>query len=124
MIVGSTRLEQDLREQGYDRACIISDGSTSYVLLAEFEIPAGSFAGRIIDLAIPAPNDYPRACLSAIHIRSNPHLVPFVPVEGLRNAIPSALGPEWQYWSYSFHVRASNTTLELMSQINAVFRKN
>lgn len=123
MIVGAPRLKQDLLEQSYENVSIVSDGSTSYVLIAGFEIPAGTFTGRVIDLAIPAPNDYPRACLSSIHIRATPHLVPFANI-GTRNVINSTLGPDWQYWSYSFYVRPNNTTLELMSQINAVFRKN
>lgn len=123
-MIGIERLVHDLREQGYEHVQTLSDGQgTAYAVLPNFEIPAGSFAGRVIDLAIPAPADYPRVLHSSIQLRATPHLVPFANT-GTRNAIESPLGPDWQYWSYQFINRPANPTAELMTQINAVFRKN
>lgn len=123
-MIGASRLEQDLQQQGYKSLSILNEGGQAYVMIANFEVPVGSFAGRIIDLAIPAPIDYPRVCGASMHVRSTPQLVEFGQVQGLRNVIASPLGPDWQYWSYAFHARPGNTTGELMSQIHAVFRAN
>lgn len=123
-MIGIERLLHDLREQGYEQVHALTDGQgQAYAVLPNFEIPAGTFAGRVIDLAIPAPADYPRALHSSIHLRATPHLVPFGG-NGSRNVINSNLGADWQYWSYQFFNRPANPTAELMTQINAVFRKN
>ncbi|MGG7666045.1 E2/UBC family protein [Dyadobacter sp. BHUBP1] len=124
MKIGVECILESLREQGYQNVTVLTEGGASYVMIADYEIPTGTFAGRKIDLAIPVPQDYPRACPSSIHLRARPHLVDFGSVPGLRNVINSPLGSEWQYWSYSFQARPGNTTRELISQINGVFKRN
>jgi hypothetical protein len=124
---GIEKLLHDLQSIGYEgHEPLIDIQGVQYGLIKNYEIPSGSFKGRIVDLAIPAPTDYPRVLGASIHIKANPHLVPFGPIPNLRNVIPSNLGPEWQYWSYQFHKRSeqSNHTLELITQINGIFKIN
>jgi hypothetical protein len=121
---GIVLMLSDLHTQGYGNASSIRDANGGmYALLPQFEIPAGTFAGRVIDLAIPAPADYPRGGIASIHVRSTPNLVGKGST-GTRNVIDSPLGIDWQYWSYQFQLRPFNTTSELLAQINGVFRRN
>ena len=124
MMTGVERLVSDLRELGFVNLSTHqgTDG-LQYAIIAGFEIPDGSFSGRSVDLAIPAPVDYPRSFGASIHLKANPHLVPFGHVNG-RNVIASGLGVEWQYWSYRFNLRENNPSSELITQINEIFRKN
>ncbi|RYE27486.1 MAG: hypothetical protein EOP45_01060 [Sphingobacteriaceae bacterium] len=125
MTYGIVRLIEDLKILGFDEVTVIQDsGNTSYALIPNFEILTGNFAGRIIDLAIPAPPQYPQMFGASIHVRATPHLVPFGPVPNLRNVIASNLGAAWQYWSYCFNISPVNPTSELISQINEIFRRN
>jgi hypothetical protein len=124
MIIGAQRLIQDLCDQGYKETRLLADSNgMQYVAIPEFVIPAGNFAGRIINLAIPAPTDYPRSTIASIHIQVIPHLVSFGNT-GSRNVIASPLGVDWQYWSYQFQISPTNPTSKLLAQINAIFRQN
>jgi hypothetical protein len=123
-MIGINKLAQDLSDLNYPNVQVVSDNQgQAYALIPTFLIPAGSFTGRVIELAIPAPQDFPRSPPFSIHIRTNPHLVPSGQT-AKRNVIPSNLGSDWQYWSYQFRVHPENPTTELMSQINEVFRNN
>lgn len=124
MIYGVNRLIEDLRDLGFNELGVIQDNTNvNYAKIASFRIPAGSFADREIDLAIPAPDQYPQICGASIHVKCNPHLVPFGNT-GFRNVIASNLGPEWQYWSYQFSPSPINPTSSLIYTINEIFRKN
>ncbi|GAB3923494.1 E2/UBC family protein [Larkinella terrae] len=124
MNIGAQRLVQDLCDQGHEGMTILVDtNGMQYVMIPEFIIPAGSFAGRNINLAIPAPTDYPRSSIASIHIKALPHLATFGQT-GTRNVITSPLGSEWQYWSYQFQLSPNNPTSKLLAQINAIFRQN
>ncbi|GAB2797823.1 hypothetical protein HNQ93_004053 [Hymenobacter luteus] len=129
MNCGVELLVAHLHELGHTDASVLRDAnSQAYALIPGFEIPAGTFAGRKIDLAIQTQPDYPRSMGSSIHIRATPHLVPFGQAlkNGvlIRNVIASGLGTDWQYWSYRFTVHPANPALELLAQINGVFRQN
>lgn len=125
MNFGIDRLINDLKNLGFDDISSIQDNANSkYALLSNYEIPAGTFAGKVIDLAIPAPEQYPQIFGASIHLRSEPHLVDFGSVPNLRNVIVSSLGTPWQYWSYSFKINPINPTSELITQVNEIFRKN
>lgn len=125
MIVGIDRLVQDLSEMGFKNISTRNDvNGISYAVIPDFMIPAGSHAGRVIDLAIPVPADYPRGVGASMHVKAEPHLFPFGNIPNVRNVVNSGLGAEWQYWSYQFQVRPTNPTVELISQINEIFRKN
>lgn len=125
MLVGIDRLVHDLRDLGYQDVRVVQDTSgLPYAVMDNFEIPAGTFVGRVIDLAIPAQADYPRSLPASMHLKATPtHLVPMGST-GRRNTLASNLGPQWQYWSYRFNPRPSNPTAELMSQINGIFYEN
>jgi hypothetical protein len=88
------------------------------------KFPLVNFAGRIIDLGILVFSDYPRIVHSSIHVKTSPQLFEKSDtVPGVRNIIDSGLGPDWKYWSFSFIATAEDTALNLMSQINGVFKR-
>ena len=124
MTYGPERLISELRELGYAPA-LVTGGDTQFALLAEYTISAGRFAGRVVELGIPAPANYPMAVGASIHVRSVPHLVEFGNVPNVRNVIASALGDGWQYWSINFGWpgERERSTARLLSQINAVFER-
>ena len=125
MKFGVERLVEDLKSLGFNNVTVIEDKANNvYALIPKYQIPAGSFAGRFIDLAIPAPSQYPQQFGASIHIKAEPPLVEKVPVHNVRNVIDSDLGTDWQYWSYRFNVGPMNPTAEFISQINGIFRKN
>lgn len=125
MSFGVNRLIEDLVNLGFNEVSVVKDNANvNYAVIANFEIPAGSFCGKCIDLAIPVPDQYPQLFGASIHLRSEPHLVPFGQVVNLRNVIESGLGAAWQYWSYRFNILPDNPTAQLISQINEIFRKN
>lgn len=99
------------------------DGQT-YAIFKDFEVPIGRFSGRIIDLGILVFPDYPRIVHSSIHIKANPQLFEKSDtVPGVRNIIDSGLGPDWRYWSYAFKAAPEDTALNLITQINGVFKR-
>lgn len=121
--VGKERLFNDLKNLGYQVEFLIDNKGTNYVVIREFLIPMGQFEGRIIDLAIPVPNDYPRVAGPCIHIRAMPQLLDNKDtIKGKRNIINSPLGSEWKYWSFRFNVSQENATKDLMVQINGIFK--
>ena len=124
MTFGITRLIEDLKELGYEHTESIADaGGNTFALIKGFEVQASRFAGRIIDLAIPAPPDYGRIVGAAIHVRSVPHLLDVSDtVPGQKNIAASNLGPDWRYWSHQFTYNTEETTKHLMIQINGVFK--
>ena len=126
MSFGISRLVEDLNQEGFGEVIAIKDSNNlSYAFIPGYVIPAGTFKDKVIDLAIPAPDQYPRNYGACIHIRSNPPLVATgQQVQNVRNVQASALGSEWQYWSYAFDVQPANPTAELLTQINGIFRKN
>lgn len=129
MSVGINLLIQELQNLGYSNVHVAVDSTgLSYAVLPNFKIPAGTFAGREIELAIPAPQDYPRSVGASMHILADPPLAPKgnIIVGGVtkRNIIDSNLGVQWQYWSYQFKARPSSPALELISQIHGIFQAN
>ena len=75
-----------------------------------FEILCGKFQGRIIDLGLFVPNNFPEIPPSGPHV--NPHLLPLNPSGGSHplNGVHSSAGRHgdafdaaWQYWSRPFN---------------------
>lgn len=124
MIFGIDRLIADLRALGYPDVETIQDpGGNSYALLKSFEVSVGRFSGKIVDMAIPGPNDYGRVVGSAVHFRSIPHLLDKQDsVPQVKNITDSQLGSEWRYWSHRFEFYDEDPTKHLMLQINGVLR--
>lgn len=124
MIYGANRLLQDLTALNYEGLSVISDSSgQAYLKISGYEVELGRFAGQIIDLAIPVPQDYPRTVGSSIHICSEPQLLEKQDsIPNVRNITDSNLGAKWRYWSFRFLATENLTSKNLMEQINGVFR--
>jgi hypothetical protein len=123
-LYGIDRFIQDLSELGYAPVIVITADRINYAVIQDFEIPFGRFQGRIIDLGIPVPNDYPRLVGTSIHIKATPQLLEYTDtISNVRNIIASKLGPEWRYWSFRFEVFSENTAKNLLSQIHGIFQR-
>lgn len=122
MRYGPARLMADLDALGYGVQRVDASDGTPFVIIPDYVVPCGRFAGRTIDLGLQATPDFPRSVASAIHVRSNPHLFDYGDTEPRkRNITKSALGPEWRYWSRNFGWNGEKSARRLMSQINRIF---
>ena len=84
------------------------------VILRDYQVSAGPYAGKAIDIAVPA-NDFPYSAPAGIHI--TPQLVP----NGQKNISQSAIGPAWQYWSRRLPEWSKDRTAKhIVSYINKV----
>lgn len=122
MNFGIERLLSDLKSLGLSPETIKDNSGLNYALFPGFLIPAGRFEDRVIDLAIPAPNDYGQIVGSSIHIRSTPILMETQNVAGVRNVTASNLGSDWRYWSFAFKYSPTDTTQYLFAQILSVLK--
>jgi hypothetical protein len=123
-IYGIDKFLIDLSILGYSAEKLAGTDSQNYAVIRNFEIPVGRFQGRIIDLGIPVPNDYPRLIGTSIHIRSVPQLLEYTDtIPNVRNIITSSLGSEWRYWSFRLEVTPGNTTLNVIHQIHGIFQR-
>jgi len=123
-IYGIDKFLFDLAELGYSAEKLSGTDNQNYAVIRNFVIPVGRFQGRIIDLGIPVPNDYPRLIGTSIHIRSSPQLLEYTDtISNVRNIITSALGSEWRYWSFRLEATPGNTTLNIMYQIHGIFQR-
>lgn len=84
-----------------------------YVIIHDYEIAAGSFAGQTCDIAIAFTKSVPYVAPAAIHTR--PVLLPM----GQRNTMQSGVGPEWQYWSRC--LRGQPTPQSWVAHIATIF---
>ena len=122
MIFGPDRLRADLAAIGFHAERVSAQDGTPFVVIGGFEVPCGRFVGCVIDLGLQATADYPLTIASAIHVRSDPHLLDTSDtVPGRRNIIESALGPEWRYWSHNLGWSEPKTGRRLISKVNKVF---
>lgn len=118
---GPERLRLDLSELAYEVEVMTAQGK-SFAVIKGYEVLAGRFQGRVIDLGIQAPPDYPHTVGSSIHVKAKPQLLEKSDtLPGVRNILDSALGPDWRYWSFSFG-RGPHTANDLLAKINTVFR--
>jgi len=124
MIYGSEPFIKDFEDLGYKAELVKGVDGQTYAIFKEFEIDIGKFAGRLIDLGLIIPPDYPRRVHSSMHVKATPQLFEKTDsIRGVRNIIDSGLGLEWRYWSYSFKVVPEETAKHLLSQINGVFKR-
>ena len=119
---GPARLLAELQSMGYDVSHVRA-GDLDFVIIREYEVQFGRFAGRVIDLGLPAPPDYPRSVGASIHVRAEPQLLEYGNVPNVRNIIQSPLGPEWRYWSHNFNWAGERerSAARLLAQINSIF---
>ncbi len=93
-------LDAFLRLNGLTVATMTGKDNVPYTVIEALEIPCGSLAGRICDVAIARTDSVPYVVAPAIHTR--PALVPMNSAQPLATQ-PSPIGPdEWQYWSRRF----------------------
>jgi hypothetical protein len=122
---GLDRLIGDLQALGFEGVeRMTGNAGTMFAVIRSYIVPAGQFLGRVIDLAIPVPADYPNSFGSSIHIRANPQLFECGSVANARNIKTSELGGGWRYWSKNFNGSrgtGDRDTRRLLSQINEVF---
>lgn len=124
MIYGSERFLKDFEEIGYAAEIVKGADGKDYAIFKEFEIEIGKFSGKVIDLGLIIPPDYPRRVHSSIHVKATPQLFEKTDtIPGVRNIIDSGLGLEWRYWSHRFNSIPEDTAMHLMSQINGVFKR-
>lgn len=122
MIFGPDRLRADITAIGFLAERVAAPNGTAFVVIRDFEVPVGRFVGRVIDLGLQATPDFPLTVASAIHVRSEPHLLDISDtVAGKRNIKQSALGPEWRYWSHNLGWSDPKTARRLISKVNKVF---
>jgi hypothetical protein len=119
---GLPRLCDDLRSLGVVPTKVTAPDGSAFVVVSDFEVSCGRFAGRVIDLGLQATADFPRTVAAAIHVRATPQLYDFADtIPGKRNITRSILGPDWRYWSYNFGWNSEKTARRLVSQINTIF---
>ena len=124
MIYGSERFLKDFKEIGYTAELAKGVDGKDYAIFKEFEIEIGKFSGKVIDLGLIIPPDYPRRVHNSIHVKAIPQLFEKTDtIPGVRNIIDSGLGLEWRYWSHRFNSIPEDTAMHLMSQINGVFKR-
>jgi hypothetical protein len=126
MIYGADRLVADLEELGHAVEKRMLNGGVAFVIFHEYEINAGRFMGRTIDLGLQATPDFPRSVHSSIHVRAEPQLLEKADtIANVRNILDSPLGTEWRYWSNNFGWTSNEerSARRLMSQINTIFER-
>lgn len=119
---GVERLVADLNELGFEAQGAKDPNGAAFAVVSGYTVELGRFAGRVIDLGIPAPENYPEAFGSSIHVRTTPQLLEKNDsLPNVRNIVDSSLGPEWRYWSHNFGAGGDRTTRRLLSQVNLIF---
>lgn len=121
---GPDQLIHELHELGYKPKLVKGADNQLYAVISGYVVELGKFAGRVIDLAIPAMPNFPQAVSSSIHVRAKPQLYEkHDSVANIRNVIDSGLGQEWLYWSKNFNWgRQKQTARRLMALIAGVFK--
>ena len=124
---------EDLRALGLKPEGPFQSGNSQWVILPDYEIPAGRFVGTKIRLAVPVPADYPATPPGGLHV--SPDIVPAQDM-GARNihdrqSETEKLPGKWQYWSRPYPKTRGNegetkwradaqSTRRLQSHWNAV----
>ncbi len=121
---GPNQLIFELEQLGYEVTLVNDPNNQPYVVIKDYLIELGKFAGRIIDLGIPATPNYPQSVGSSIHIKAQPQLYEKHDSKpNVRNIINSSLGSEWRYWSKNFNWnQQKQSARRLMAQIAGVFK--
>jgi hypothetical protein len=121
---GPGRLLLELKSMGHD-ASHERGGDLDFVVIRGYEVGFGRFAGRLIDLGLPAPPDFPRSVGASIHVRADPQLLEYENVQNVRNIIQSPLGPAWRYWSHNFNWggERERSAARLLAQVNTIFER-
>ena len=121
---GPEKMVEDFKELGLQPELVDGPDGNKYAVFKGYEVEIGRFAGRVIDLALHALPDYPRMVHSSIHIKADPQLLEKTDTApGIRNIVDSGLGADWRYWSFSLKANPNDTALNLLTQINGIFKR-
>lgn len=104
----------------------ITSGGMSWVVVDGFEVMVGKYAGQIVQIAVPVPQDFPMTPPSGLYV--SPCIMP-VSEMGARNVHDRSnetvsLPGSWQYWSRpvpSGTWRTECPIKRLIAHWNAVF---
>lgn len=100
-MIGFDRFVDDFRSLGWTVDGPFESGGHHWAILRRFHVPAGRYMGQIIDVAIPAPGDFPATPPGGLYV--SPLLVPANEMAGLsvhdRAAETAGIPGSWQYWS-------------------------
>jgi hypothetical protein len=122
MKFGVERLCEDLGVLGLKADLFEDPQKNVFVIVQGYLIELGRFAGRVIDLGLLVPANYPQGVGSCIHVKAAPQLLDVADtVPNVRNVTASSLGQEWRYWSKNFGWNGERSTRRLMSQVNEIF---
>jgi hypothetical protein len=121
---GLNRLVADLTAMGHT-VVPTQAGDLAFAVILGYRVEFGRFAGRVIDLGMPAPPNYPISVGASIHVRAAPQLLEYENVPNVRNVIASPLGSDWRYWSHNFGwvTEVERSTARLMGQVRAIFER-
>jgi hypothetical protein len=110
--MGPTTLAEHLRKRNYE-----VEVRGEFVIISNYVVQVGRFAGQSIRLAFQTPADYEITPPGGFH--TSPHLV----APGSNNIHASPLGAEFCYWSRPPHEWAkARNTARLLSNVNAVLQ--
>jgi hypothetical protein len=88
-----------------------------------FEVPAGRFAGRQIEIGFEVPAAFPREPPSGPHLR--PRLLPLNPGAAAHpdRSHQSPFGTDWEYWSRPFSdwSRSRKTVSDYLAFVRHLF---
>lgn len=119
---GAELFLSEIIARGYDAQIVNGTDNGDYVVIKNYEVNSGRFAGRVIDLGIFPTPEYPRNVGSAIHVKADPQLYEKTDtVPNVRNITDSNLGTDWRYWSNNFNWKTEGSARRLLSQINTIF---
>ena len=101
MKIGVNRLIEDMRAIGHAATGPFASNGWEWLIIENYVIMVGRFAGQVVRLAIPVSADYPATPPGGLYI--SPCIVPTTEMGGLnihnRANETAGLAGEWQYWS-------------------------
>jgi hypothetical protein len=80
------------KDLSYD---IVVDGDKTIYKIQQYAIIHGKYSGKIIQIGIPIPKDFPITAPYGMHVKSDHGFTESIP--NANN--PSALGSDWNFWS-------------------------
>ena len=62
--------------------------------ISNYIILHGKYQGKIVEIGVALPNDFPSSAPYGVHIKANHGITDNIP-----NKNPSGLGSDWEFWS-------------------------
>lgn len=119
---GADRLALEFTEIGFAVEKTAGSDGQNFIVIRDYEVPLGRFAGEVIGLAFAALPNYPQAVAPSIHVSSQGEIGKLESSPSKRNVQPSPLGESWHYWSHTFFsCDGEYGARNLMSQVNRIF---